>query len=193
MSNKEYPEELYNLWCKETTYSEDMEAAYDVGFARGVKHAQANTGDWHNLTKAIADGEPIDFEKLDGRKVRMMNEDGRDLRGYKLVRDSPTKADSPEHWELDKTVDYSKYPSELDIAWRGSDGWILWLDGEIPMRKQTADELPFGTNFKDSHGHGYVVVAYGKVQALYGNYNVTMAKNIVVAEVLGMYGQKESE
>ncbi|GAA1046073.1 hypothetical protein [Rothia amarae] len=191
MSNNEYPEEIY-ICCEnhgslvdEIDYGGRQvkvmtEKAYDFG----KKHALADTGDWHNLTGAIKAGEPIDFEKLDGQKVRITN--GQSSAESKIYRNEYYLIDRPTGW-------YCMFGDAFRDAWKGSDGWTLWLDGEIPMKKQTAEQLPFGTSFKDSHGHEYVVVAHGRVQALYGNCNVTPAKNIVVAEVVGMYGQKESE
>lgn len=187
MSNNKYPAEIYDGWRMKAVL-DSLERAYDLG----KKHAQVDTGDWHNLTKAIADGEPIDFEKLNGRKMRMMHEDGRDIRGYKMCIRYQGKLDEIVGWFTDKCISGHR-PVEFELAWAGRRGWTLWLDGEIPMKKQTAEQLPFGTSFKDSHGYEYVVVARNKVQALYGNHNVTPAENIIVAEVLGMYGQKESE
>ena len=87
-------------------------------------------------------------------------------------------------------------------AWGGKAGWTLWLDGEIPMRKQTADALPFGTEFRGKQESRtldgvsrYVRVAGNSAQNLdwnLGNSN-EYAPHITVYEVIGMYGQKESE
>ena len=32
-------------------------------------------------------------------------------------------------------------------AWHGKDGWALWIEGEVPMRRKTADQLKVGTYF----------------------------------------------
>ncbi len=182
MSNNEYPLKDFLYFIANSGSDMAMlTKAYDLG----KEHALADPGDWHNLTGAIKAGEPIDFEKLDGRKIRL-------TKGQAVVEDV-----------LEQNNNYRLYSYHggwkcsvfkyFAPAWHGEDDWTLWVDGEIPMRKQTADTLPFGTSFKDSHGHEYVVVAHGRVQALYGNCNVTPAKNIVVNEIFGMYGQKESE
>ena len=208
MGNNEYPEEIY-ICCEnhgslvdEIDYGGRQvkvmtEKAYDLG----KKHAQADTGDWRNLTKAIADGEPIDWEKLDGRKMRMMHEDGRDIRGYKMCIRYQGKLDEIGGWITDKCISGHR-PVEFELAWAGGRGWTLWLDGEIPMRKQTADQLPFGTEFRGKQEgrtltgvSRYVRVAGNSAQNLdrgLGSAN-EYARNITVYEVIGMYGQKESE
>ncbi|WP_346843762.1 hypothetical protein [uncultured Rothia sp.] len=197
MSNNEYPKEIYMagdefsnfLVGKGSPIGDMAEKAYDLGFDTGFNssknYALAGAGDWHNLTEAIASGEPIDFEKLDGRRVRFTSESF-DCVETTLTREEAFFAHSVNGWDCPASLLFR-------MAWNGADGWTLWVDGEIPMKKQTADTLPFGTSFKDSHGNEYVVVARNKVQALYGNHNVTPAGNIIVAEFIGMYGQKESE
>lgn len=192
MSTKEYPKELFETDYALGSVDPDSRAAQHrkMGFDC-AQRIQEQSGNWHDLTAAIKRNDPVDFEKLDGRKVRFT--DGGASIESTLERDEEFLPGRPTAWMVSNDNDSSYLWRFFSEAWNGKHGWTLYLDGEIPMKKQTADELPFGTNFKDSHGHGYVVVAYGKVQALYGNYNVTMAKNIVVAEVLGMYGQKESE
>lgn len=192
MSNtEEYPEEIYAEPILFSNYEGYAEKIFDNGFERGVKHALAGTGDWHNLTAAIKAGERIDFEKLDGRKVRMSCETT--SIEATLSRDDEFFPWGTNAWSLSNDNDVNHLWGFFNDAWNGRYGWTLWVDGEIPMKKQTADTLPFGTSFKDSHGNEYVVVARNKVQALYGNHNVTPAGNIIVAEFIGMYGQKESE
>ena len=72
-NNEEYPEVIYGIWRRSTATTEDPEFVYDLGFERGVKHAQANTGEWFNLTEAIASGAEIDWEQLDGVKARCVH------------------------------------------------------------------------------------------------------------------------
>lgn len=190
MSNNEYPEELYNIWCKNTTYAEDMERAYDVGFERGVNNAkQANNGDWHNLTEAIKAGEPIDFEKLDGRKAKCVSSNGVTVT-YKLERDPAYSLEVFEGWYTSDSA--RAWEASLEDSWNGEPGWTLYLDGEIPMKKQTADELPFGTEFVDTEGVHWVKVMDGQAQRR-DNKFFARVKGLEVSEVIGMYGQKESE
>ena len=161
-------------------------------FRAGIEQEEP-AGDWHNLTEAIADGEPIDFEKLDGRKVRFAcNKHSAET---VLELDLPHVVEKPAGWECFSYDNFRK-------AWYGQHGWTLWLDGEIPMRKQTADELPFGTEFRGKQEgrtltgvSRYVRVAGNSAQNLdrgHGSAN-EYARSITVYEVIGIYGQKESE
>ncbi len=187
MSN-EYPAELF-----ETTYAiavnpNSMEALHrKLGYDLGKKYALADTGDWHNFTAAIKAGEPIDFEKLDGRKVRFT--DGRNSVETVLEIDRKHDVKSPLGWNC------FSYHS-LSRSWEGKHDWTLWLDGEIPMKKQTADELPFGTQFFGREANGdewtFIKVTGNYAQKFNRKGNLT-ASEIEVIEVLGMYGQKESE
>lgn len=186
MSNKEYPVEILvdeDLVLKRwTAFGVNAKArkAYDLG----KEHARVDAGDWHNLTAAINAGEPIDFEKLDGRKVRM----GRGESSVETVinRDSIYPVDAPAGWHAQDVW------TVFRDGWNDW-GWTLYLDGEIPMRKQTADELPFGNKFEGADRDTYVKVGNSMAQRLTGNGGFILASEIEVIKVLGMYGQKESE
>ena len=39
------------------------------------------------------------------------------------------------------------YVRSLIDAWRGDDGWTLWVEGEVPLARKTADQLEVGTYF----------------------------------------------
>ena len=207
MSNNEYPEEIY-ICCEnhgslvdEIDYGGRQvkvmtEKAYDLG----KKHAQADTGDWNNLTKAIAAGEPIDFEKLDGRKVRMSCETT--SIEAKLSRDDEFFPWGANAWNLSNDNDVNHLWGFFDDAWRGKYGWTLWLDGEIPMRKQTAKDLGKGTIFIatsdvwDEKNIRLMKLWSGCLFLEGSNRFETCSvpsEQWEVVEVLGMYGQKESE
>ena len=183
-------------WILEALEKGSINKATAIGqaVALGKKIAQAGTGDWRNLTAAIAAGEPIDWEKLDGRKVRMSCE----MTSIEatLSRDDEFLPSGTIAWSLSNDNDANHLWGFFNDAWNGRYGWTLWLDGEIPMRKQTADELPFGTVFKSTNGWECLVIGNGKVQFLdqkHLPYNVGTGAEYEVSEVLGMYGQKESE
>lgn len=97
-----------------------------------------------NLTEAIKAGEPIDWEKLDGLKVQCVNPELGALRG-KLERVSLYYPFSAAAWWKDDSD--RAYIEAFNQAWRGKDGWALWVEGEIPLRRKTADQLEVGTYF----------------------------------------------
>lgn len=199
MSKDETFEHLMNstttIWHEgsEPLMREHVKASHDYGFECGVKHAQTDTGNWHNLTEAIVGCKPIDFEKLDGRKARCVSSDGMEVT-YKLERDPAYPLEVFEGWYTSDAE--PAWEMSLDDSWRGAHGWTLWLDGEIPMKKQTADELPFGTEFMGKNWlnkiYKYVRVVGDAVQRV-DTASAYTASYIEVVEVLGMYGQKESE
>ena len=96
-----------------------------------------------NLTEAIKAGEPIDWERLDGLKAQCVQPGSGSLSG-KLVRDDCWLANSGSGWEVHgMSADYLTV-----TAWYGEDGWSLWIEGEIPLVRKTADQLDVGTYFR---------------------------------------------
>ena len=39
-------------------------------------------------------------------------------------------------------------------AWHGKDGWALWIEGEVPMRRKTDDQKKVGTYFLGEETRG---------------------------------------
>lgn len=189
MSENEYPEEiydhrLYGSYRRNSNGSKMVELAYDLG----KKHAQGDAGDWYNLSASISAGEPIDWEKLDGRRVKFTN--GKTSIEDILERDEENCSDSPGGWNCTSFTSFMH-------SWRGDLSWTLYLDGEIPMKKQTAEQLPFGTHFrgvfeKNSSVYEFVKVANDHIQSLQTG-RALPSGDVEVVEVLGMYGEKESE
>ena len=102
---------------------------------------------YSNLTAAIKAGEPIDWAKLDGKKVQCDNPDVGTNRG-ELGRNETYTSERSAGWfykSMDKT-----YVRSLIDAWRGNHGWTLWVEGEIPLIRKTADQLDYYTYF---YGH----------------------------------------
>lgn len=112
---------------------------------RAGKAGQADPlAGYSNLTEAIKAGEPIDWERLDGLKVQCVKPEVGTLRGA-LKRDNFRKANSASAW-WDEDIGMV-YARALERAWIGSAGWSLWLEGEVPLRRKTADQLGVGTYF----------------------------------------------
>lgn len=98
-----------------------------------------------NLTAAIIAGEPIDWARLDGLKTQCVNPELGALRG-KLERVSLYYPFTATAWWKDDSD--RAYIEAFNQAWRGKDGWALWVEGEIPLRRKTADQLKVGTYFR---------------------------------------------
>lgn len=194
-------------WILDALKQGALDPATAIGQAvtLGKEHSQADTGDWHNLTEAIADGEPIDFEKLDGREIRMVNDDdGRELRGYNLEKHPYLDVEKHSSgWLTKQGIDSNCASCELEESWNGKGGWKLYVKGELPLRKRTAEQLPFGTEFQGTYEgvnsfgvRKFVKIADGLAQDMSGRDIpdvAHLADQITVIKVLGMYGQKESE
>ena len=122
--------------------------AYDLGRENAKLEANVDTK-WHNLTKAIADSEPIDWEKLDGVPAKSVHESGAEFL-HRLSRKEGVGITSlPKMWVDDKSPFY--WNDALEHGWRGIGNWTLYIDGEIPMKKKTADELPLAMCFSGKH------------------------------------------
>lgn len=119
-----------------------VERAFRAGLARNLP-ADPLTG-FSNLTAAIKAGAPVDWERLDGLKVQCVNPDVGSLQGT-LERYNLRPANiSSAWWSGDSN---GAYITALDDGWKGEDGWTLWVEGDIPMRRKTADQLAPGTGF----------------------------------------------
>lgn len=202
----EYPEEIYatldgaSLTDKVLRFTGDewgRRHAYKVGYEAG-KAEQADPLDgYSNLTAAISAGEPIDYEKLDGLKVKCVNPEMGTL-GGKLVRDDMLPADFASGWVVHGMgITYI-------TAWHGDGGWTLWVEGEIPLHRKTADQLEVGTYFwgkarGDSPCLAYVgrPLKYAPAKTVY--YAPEMLKTIippsqwVVLEEYGPFQKPEGE
>ena len=117
-----------------------IQHAFMAGKAEQADHLAG----YSNLTAAIEAGEPIDWEKLDGKRVQCVNPDIGMLSG-RLERDLDYLPDiCGAWWGMDMD---DAYISALIDAWRGEDGWSLYIEGAIPLRRKTADQLEVGTYF----------------------------------------------
>lgn len=156
MAKKNYPEEIYPgdmgiLGAKSrcTPNISDIEYAYDLGKAHGKE--PSDPLDWFsNLTQAIQDGVRIDWERLDGIVVKCVHErHGIVSTRLELQEDSSgllVHADLSEPYAWREEGEPLAYL--IDESWIGSFDWSLWVEGEIPVKKRTADELEPGTCFK---------------------------------------------
>lgn len=100
----------------------------------------------HNLTEAIKRGDQIDWPQLDGATAQCIHEDLGTIT-HKLHRNSATSELEPRGWANSK-----KQPAmwclALREAWLGIDGWTLYVDRPVPLKRKTADQLEPGTCFR---------------------------------------------
>lgn len=103
---------------------------------------------YSSLTAAISAGEPIDYEKLDGLVAKCVHSTLGDLlyplevdgNGRKVIWESEGK-----FWFT--TSGGKVWAEALREAWDGQNGWTLWVEGEVPLIRKTADQLKVGTYF----------------------------------------------
>lgn len=144
----EYPEEIYATLDggRLTDHLRNAEAgwgrrlAYQVG---KVEQTDPFEG-YSNLTEAIRTGKPIYWERMEGVKVKCANRSIGTLRG-ELKRNTAWGENGVAGWYR-RDMDYS-YVNAFVSAWNGEDGWTLWVEGEIPLIRKTADQLEPGTEF----------------------------------------------
>ncbi|WP_237692937.1 hypothetical protein [Rothia nasimurium] len=154
---KNYPEDIYPETATQTidgpmywiSHRKDYERAYDLGFRDGRFKERLEASNplagWSNLTEAIKTGERIDWEKLDGLEAKCVHPDLGVLT-YKLERDGSFPPAKYSAWY--KTDCPSIWLEALIKSWLGRGGWSLWIKGELPLRKLTADQLEPGTCFR---------------------------------------------
>lgn len=125
-----------------------IERAFRAGMTRNLEQADPLEG-YSNLTEAIKAGDPVDYEKLDGLKVQCVNQDVGGLH-WKLVRNKLRPADIPAGWRREDANNL--YVTAFVYSWTCSYGWSLWVEGEIPLRRKTADQLDEGRCFLGKKG-----------------------------------------
>lgn len=152
-----YPDEIYD--CPDGTYAGKREwvrygpnthagvmaqRAYNLGREHAKQEATAEP-DWHNLTEQIQAGANIDWEQLDGVKARCVHAEIGTLTHKLTRRDRNFPPESILEWDF-------VYPllSTFHDSWEGHNGWTLWIDRPVPLKRKTADQLEPGTCFTDT-------------------------------------------
>ena len=175
MTEKKYPEKIYpklglrtdafGCLTYRTVFNSDFESAYDLGFKNGKLKAdlenQAPLVGWSNLTEAIKAGERIDWEALDGLPAKCVHPELGTLT-YKLERDNVCSSTMPSGWYMNKSANVWK--QAVSDSWYGLQGWSLWVKGDLPLRKLTADQLEPGTCFSALYTKGGYFHAYSRAQ-----------------------------
>lgn len=155
---------------------------------------------WANLSHAYKKGQPIDWAALEKAFPRAMLtcHKGQDCCKVKgRLRTSGAKT-SPladiDGWVLSGPTEFGL--SDLMHDGWDSSGWVLWVEGEIPLRPLTAADLPLGTCFQSEGGFAYVVVESPvgtKLAAEYAPTAVRLAEYTRVKEAYGVGTFKKAE
>ncbi|HIY94964.1 MAG TPA: hypothetical protein H9821_04780 [Candidatus Rothia avicola] len=155
--SKEYPVEIYPK--PNELIKASAERIYDRGYADG-QQAQRDLTGWSNLTEAIAAGERIDWERLDGVEAKCVHPELGTLT-YKLKRFHRWPANTFYGWSSRGSI---VWEWAFELAWKNSGGWSLWVKGDLPLRKLTADQLEPGTCFAARHNKGKYTQSYSYAQ-----------------------------
>lgn len=171
---KNYPEEIYETRDGLTMTLKQRDGhggrvrrrAYNLGFrdGRSTEHLLNSLNPlagWSNLTEAIAAGERIDWKRLDGVEARCVHPELGALT-YKLERDNVCSSTMPSGWYMNKSANVWK--QAVSDGWYGLQGWSLWVKGDLPLRKRTADQLAPGTCFAARHSKGEYTQSYSYAQ-----------------------------
>lgn len=138
--SKEYPVDIYPK--PNELIKASAEHIYDRGYADG-QQAQHDLTGWSNLTEAISSGERIDWDALDGLEAKCVHPELGVLT-RKMERFRRWPANTFYGWHIRGSVVWAL---AFELAWKNS-GWTLWVKGDLPLRKLTADELAPGTCFR---------------------------------------------
>lgn len=156
MSITKYPETIYRLSDKagvyatterSTNYGKFAEHGYRTGLEDGKKFALHKSLDgYSNLTEAISNGVDIDWKQLDECKAKCVHPE-LGILTHKMERDKRHDLDSVDGWWWPYSFQRT-WVEAFKCGWHGENGWSLWIEGEIPLNRKTADALLPGTIFK---------------------------------------------
>lgn len=154
--SKHYPDEIYGtrdgltmtLKQRDGFGGQARRRAYDLGFRDGRFKERLEASNplagWSNLTEAIKEKVRIDWERLDGVEAKCVHPDMGTLT-YTMKRDQPEPANTIHGWNTRESM---VWEWAFELAWQKADGWSLWVKGDLPLRKLTADQLEPGTIFE---------------------------------------------
>ena len=137
---------LSDLESKGSEWDEtDVRSLIERAFEAGKADQSDPLAGYSNLTDARKNGQPIDWDKLDGLSVRIFNPDISIVRG-KMARNKYQPRDKETGWWT-YGVHEDVYTLAFIQGWKGLGGWSLWVKGEIPLIRKTADQLEIGHLF----------------------------------------------
>lgn len=163
--SKEYPVEIYPK--PNERIKDSAERIYDLGFRDGRFKERLEASNplagWSNLTAAIADGARIEWDALDGVEAKCVHAEQGTLT-HKLERDAECPPEEHTGWYAENCPPV--WPEAFYCSWLGRLGWSLWVKGDLPLRKLTADQLEPGTCFRALYQMGAGTYTYTRAQVI---------------------------
>lgn len=158
---KEYPVEIYPK--PNERIKDSAERIYDLGFEQGRlegrrEKLEPDVG-WTRLTTANPDWGRIDWTALYGRPTILTHSASFSVISTEIISKGPHTVgyddgtrEIPAHQALllkapPKMV-HSALHGATQSALEGKDSWALYVCGDLPLRKRTADDLESGTIFE---------------------------------------------
>lgn len=169
MTEKKYPEEIYprpsdyNGQKIMSITPKDLELAYDQGYRHGQLEVRRDGLDpvdtWTRLITSNPDWDRIDWEALYERLVLLRHVPSFSNVCTKIVSKGPYTVgydDGPREIPAHQALLLKALPKMTHSSLHGAtqaaledrDGWALYVLGELPLVKQTADDLESGTIFE---------------------------------------------
>lgn len=158
MFDIKYPEGMLNLKnigiygsITKLDYHELTQKLYDAieyGYIRGNQDASIATKsdavEWTNFTELVngKESHKIDYTKLDGRKVKIVDDEG--VFSLQTALYIMVSSLSPDTFYSYKLVGYGDFNELLRRAWNGTNGLTLYIEGYILKEQRTADKLVVG-------------------------------------------------
>ena len=131
----------------------------------------------------------LDYDALEGRKAKLVYVSGGELTFTMRRRIPAQPAHMPSAWTPPLHTWQALYS-----GWHGHSGWKLYIQGELPTKRVTADTLEPGTGFAGvaPNGRSYhslirIISAQGKSLVLStSSIEYFKAKEVEVSEVYGI-------
>lgn len=124
--------------------TEVAEKALALGFEQGKRNSLDSVEGYSNMTEALKAGKSIDWAKLDGLGTKCVNKTVGTVVGM-MDRNVCSSIDEAKGW-WSSGMD-GIYIEAFCTAWESKGGWTLWIEGEVPLIRKTADQLKVGTYF----------------------------------------------
>lgn len=162
--SKEYPVEIYPK--PNERIKDSAERIYDLGFEQGRlegrrEKLEPDSG-WTRLTTSNSDWDRIDWAALYGRPTILTHSASFSVISTEIISKGPHTVgydDGPREIPANQALLLKALPKMVHSALHGAtqsalegkDGWAMYVCGDIPLRKRTADQLEPGTCFSGSH------------------------------------------
>lgn len=186
---KNYPDEIYEtrdgltmtLKQRDGHGGRARRRAYDLGYEQGRLDGGQGHLDpgalWTRLNRSHPDWGRIDWAALYKRPAILIHSTSMSVIATEVASTGPYSVsyddgprETPAHQALLlkalPTMTNSSLHGATQAALDGIDDWALYICGDLPLRKQTADELEPGTCFSARHNKGKYTQSYSYAQVV---------------------------